>query len=176
MLIGLLPSTVTLRFFKYFSSSLYGCLAPVLLKSKVMNKTGPSISDSLGTGVGLSVAGPIAGAVFSLVKVYGKVAAAVDDLAAASFFTGSQTWGLKFRGEDEEAVPIGLFSSGCSMGSMIVAGPGAEELPKAKLMTACWPSLPVPADVGKGPKSDFAGTLSVACCVLSNDSEGDGVD
>lgn len=34
----------------------------------MINKTGPSISDSLGTGVGLSVAGPIAGNVFSLVR------------------------------------------------------------------------------------------------------------
>ena len=139
-----------------------------------MNKTGPSISDSLGTGVGLSVAGPIAGAVFSLVKEYGKVAAGLDDLVAASFFEGSGTWGLKFRGEGEEAVPICLFSSGDSMGSVIVAGPGAEELPKPELMTPCWPSLSVPGGVGKGPKSDFAGRLSVACwstCVLSTGSD-----
>lgn len=33
-----------------------------------MKSTGPSISDSLGMGVGLSVAGPIAGAVFCLVR------------------------------------------------------------------------------------------------------------
>ena len=137
MLIGLLPSTVTLRFFKYFSSSLYGCLAPVLLKSNVMNKTGPSISDSLGTGVGLSVAGPIAGAVFSLVKKCGKVASALDDLDASSFFEGSQTWGSKFRGANEDAVPVFLFSSECSIGSVVVTGPGADELPNPKLMTAC---------------------------------------
>lgn len=80
MLIGLLPSTDTLRFLKYFSSSLYGCLAPVLLKSKVINKTGPSISDSLGTGVGLSVAGPIAGTVLSLVRGGGEGTFGVVDL------------------------------------------------------------------------------------------------
>ena len=137
MLIGLLPSTVTFRFFKYFSSSLYGCLAPVLLKSKVMNKTGPSSSDSLGTGVGLSVAGPIAGAVFSLVKKCGKVAFALDGLVASSFFKGSCTWGSKFRGEDEEAVAICLFSLGCSIGSVVVAGPDGDEVPDPKLMTAC---------------------------------------
>lgn len=40
----------------------------MLLKSSVINSAGPCISECFGTGVGLSVAGPIAGAVFSLVR------------------------------------------------------------------------------------------------------------
>ncbi len=40
----------------------------MLLKSNVINSAGPCISDCFGTRVGLSVAGPIAGAVFSLVR------------------------------------------------------------------------------------------------------------
>ena len=47
-----------------------------------MNRTGPSISDSLRTGVGLSVAGPIAGTVFSLVRGGGEVASGVGEIFA----------------------------------------------------------------------------------------------
>lgn len=63
---GLSPSTVTFRFFKYFSSILYGCLAPFVRRS-VISKTF-SDSASLDRGVGLSVEGPIAGAICSRLR------------------------------------------------------------------------------------------------------------
>ena len=137
MLIGLLPSTVTLRFRRYFSSSLYGCLAPVLLKSKVMNRTGPSISDSLGTGVGLSVAGPIAGAVLTLVRGEGVVGSGVGGFLGWIIFKGSRTWGSKFKGEGEDCVPICPFSLEYSIGSVVVAGAAAGMLPEPTLVTPC---------------------------------------
>lgn len=163
MLIGLLPSTVTLRFRRYFSSSLYGCLAPVLLKSKVMNKTGPSISDSLGTGVGLSVAGPIAGAVFSLVREGGVVASGFGSLFALVDFKCSPTWGSKSNGDSEDCMAVCLFSFEYSIRSVVVAGTGAGIFPDPALVTPCWPSSLASADVGKGPNMDLAGTSSAVC-------------
>ncbi len=62
-----------------------------------MYNTGPSISDSFGTGVGLSVAGPIAGAVFSLNKG-GKDSLFMPlDLLVWIGLEDSWLWGLKFR-------------------------------------------------------------------------------
>ncbi len=60
MRIGLLSGTLTFLFFRYFSSILYGCLAPVG-KSNVITSVGPVESASLGIGVGWSDEGPIAG-------------------------------------------------------------------------------------------------------------------
>lgn len=179
MLIGLFPSTVTLRFRRYFSSSLYGCLAPVLLKSKVMNKTGPSISDSLGTGVGLSVAGPIAGAVFSLVRGGGVVSSGVGGLFAWTVFKGSGIWGSKFKGEGEDCVPFCPFSLEYSIGSAAAAGAGADIFADATLVTPCWPTSLASADAGNGPNRDFVGTsptFSWSARALSIGFEDDDVD
>lgn len=57
MLYGSLASTCTLRFFKYFSSILYGCRAPVVSNNVIMH-TGPS--ELSGFAAGVSVEGPIA--------------------------------------------------------------------------------------------------------------------
>lgn len=57
MLYGSIASTFTLRFFKYFSSILYGCRAPVV-SSKVITTTGPL--ELSGFAAGTSVEGPIA--------------------------------------------------------------------------------------------------------------------
>lgn len=83
MLSGFIPSTVTLRFRKYRSSILKGCLAPVG-KSRVIMMAGPEDGSSCTEGA--SMAGPIAslpfrkslgtmGAVSSVVK---EVWVAVD--------------------------------------------------------------------------------------------------
>ena len=60
MWIGLLSATSTFLFFRYFSSILYGCLAPVG-NSNVITSVGPVESLSLVVGVGWSEAGPMAG-------------------------------------------------------------------------------------------------------------------
>lgn len=57
MLYGSMASTVTLRFFRYFSSILYGCRAPVVSNS-MMTTTGPF--ELSGFAAGVSVEGPIA--------------------------------------------------------------------------------------------------------------------
>ena len=57
MLYGSIASTVTLRFFKYFSSILYGCLAPVV-RSSIITSTGPF--ELSGAAAGVSVEGPMA--------------------------------------------------------------------------------------------------------------------
>jgi len=50
-------STLILRFFRYFSSILYGCLAP-LVRSSIITSTGPLVLSGFAAGV--SVDGPIA--------------------------------------------------------------------------------------------------------------------
>lgn len=50
-------STLMLRFFRYFSSILYGCLAP-LVRSSIITSTGPLVLSGFAAGV--SVDGPIA--------------------------------------------------------------------------------------------------------------------
>lgn len=57
MLSGFMLSTVTLRFRKYRSSILKGCLAPVG-KSRVIMRAGPEAGS--GCTEGASIAGPIA--------------------------------------------------------------------------------------------------------------------
>lgn len=57
MLYGSMFSTLTLRFFRYFSSILYGCLAP-LVRSSIITRTGPFVLSGFAAGV--SVDGPMA--------------------------------------------------------------------------------------------------------------------
>ena len=57
MLYGSIASTLTFRFFKYLSSILYGCLAP-LVRSNVITTTGPL--EVSGFAASVSVEGPIA--------------------------------------------------------------------------------------------------------------------
>lgn len=67
MLYGSIASTLTFRFFKYLSSILYGCLAP-LVRSNVITTTGPL--EVSGFAAGVSVEGPIA-SVSAQVRVAG---------------------------------------------------------------------------------------------------------
>src|SRR5690242_3783567 len=60
MLYGSISSTVTLRFLRYFSSILYGCLAPVV-SSSIMTTVGPLLLS--GFAAGPSVEGPRAASV-----------------------------------------------------------------------------------------------------------------
>lgn len=70
MFAGLLSSTLTLRFFKYLSSILYGCLAPFVNNSVIIN-IGPNMtSGSCGKGGGFSVEGPLVGKAFCCIEVY----------------------------------------------------------------------------------------------------------
>jgi hypothetical protein len=78
MLYGSMFSTSTLRFLRYFSSILYGCLAPVEGRSSIMTTTGPF--EVSGTAAGVSVEGPIA-SVSARFKVVGGAGFA-DDVAA----------------------------------------------------------------------------------------------
>ena len=76
MLYGSMSSTVTLRFFRYLSSILYGCLAPVVSKS-IITTVGPLVLS--GFAAGPSVEGPRAASVsvrFSSLRAGG---AADDD-------------------------------------------------------------------------------------------------
>ena len=59
-----------------------------------MNSTCPSISESLGTGVGLSVAGPIAGTVLCLVR---------EGIGAKIDLEGSCAGGLAWDGSEFRA-------------------------------------------------------------------------
>lgn len=60
MLYGSISSTVTLRFLRYFSSILYGCLAPVV-RSNMITTVGPLVLS--GFAAGPSVEGPSAASV-----------------------------------------------------------------------------------------------------------------
>ena len=76
MLYGSIPSTVTLRFFRYLSSILYGCLAPVVSKS-IITSVGPLVLS--GFAAGPSVEGPRAASVsvrFSSLRLEGCVLSA----------------------------------------------------------------------------------------------------
>jgi hypothetical protein len=77
-LYGFISSTCILRFFRYFSSILYGCLAPVVRRS-IMTNVGPLLLSGLAAGP--SVEGPSAASVsvrFSSLRA----GVAVDDDAA----------------------------------------------------------------------------------------------
>jgi hypothetical protein len=58
MLYGSMSATSTPRFLRYFSSILYGCLAPVDGRSSIITTTGPF--EASGTAAGVSVEGPMA--------------------------------------------------------------------------------------------------------------------
>jgi hypothetical protein len=74
MLYGSISSTVTSRFLRYFSSILYGCLAPVEGSSNIITTTGPF--DVSGIAAGVSVEGPIA-SVSARVRLVGGAGFAV---------------------------------------------------------------------------------------------------
>lgn len=85
MLNGSIPSTCTLRFFRYFSSILYGCLAPVVRRS-IITSVGPLLLS--GIAAGPSVEGPRAASVsvrFSSLRTGG---AADDDTAGCALSDG----------------------------------------------------------------------------------------
>ena len=73
-----MSSTTTLRFLRYLSSILYGCLAPVEGSSSIMTTTGPF--ELSGFAAGVSVEGPIASVSARLRFVGG--AGFVGDVAA----------------------------------------------------------------------------------------------
>src|SRR5689334_22180768 len=84
MLYGFISSTCMLRFFRYFSSILYGCLAPDIRRSIITN-VGPLLLS--GFAAGPSVEGPRAASVsvrFSSLRAGG----AVDDAAGCALSDG----------------------------------------------------------------------------------------
>jgi len=81
MLYGSMFSTLILRFLRYFSSILYGCLAP-LVRSSMMTSTGPLVLSGFEAGV--SVEGPMA-SVSARFKAVGGAGFADDEGAAGAF-------------------------------------------------------------------------------------------
>ena len=79
MLYGSISSTVTLRFFRYFSSILYGCLAPVVSNSMITT-VGPLLLS--GFAAGPSVEGPRAASVSVRFRSLRGGGAADDDASA----------------------------------------------------------------------------------------------
>jgi hypothetical protein len=103
MLYGSMFSTLTFRFFRYFSSILYGCLA-LLVRSSIITSTGPFVLSGFAAGV--SVDGPMAS-------------------VSARFKAGG---GASFAG-DEEAPGASsgvLGSTSCAVGAAIGAAAGAS--------------------------------------------------
>ena len=91
MLSGFMPSTVTLRFRRYRSSILKGCLAPVG-KSRVIMTAGPE--DGSCCIDGASMAGPIASLPFR--KSLGEevaVSSVVKDVCVAVDWMWLSDWG-----------------------------------------------------------------------------------
>lgn len=84
MLYGSMASIATLRFFKYLSSILYGCLAPVV-RSSIITNTGPF--ELSGAAAGVSVEGPMA-SVSERFRLAGVAGFADDDGAGCVFSEG----------------------------------------------------------------------------------------
>jgi hypothetical protein len=84
-------STVTLRFLRYFSSILYGCLAPVV-KSNMITTVGPL--ELSGFAAGVSVEGPMASVSvrFSSARVAGCAEVGTTG-CVLSADVDSETWG-----------------------------------------------------------------------------------
>jgi len=140
MWIGLLSDTLTFLFFRYFSSILYGCLAPVG-KSNVITSVGPDASVSLGIGVGWSDEGPIAGLVAWVVHgtPVGEAAWEVPALgelvegAAGDDVTAPRTDGpdedcAGSEGSDLESSPSRSAAMSCNFSGLGALGRGSSLL------------------------------------------------
>ena len=112
-------STLTLRFFRYFSSILYGCLEP-LVRSSIITSTGPLVLSGFAAGV--SVDGPMA-SVSARFKAEGGAGFADGEAAAgaSSEVLGSTVCGVE--------VAIGAVAGAASVACVVVstgAGPAPD--------------------------------------------------
>jgi hypothetical protein len=85
--LSVVPGIVTLRFVRYLSSILYGCLAPDV-SSNVITRTGTSLSPATGE------AGPVTGTMLSAAVAGGNcvdkgLATGLEERAACSFVAES---------------------------------------------------------------------------------------
>jgi hypothetical protein len=108
MLYGSISSTVTSRFFRYFSSILYGCRAPVEGRSSIITTTGPF--EASGTAAGVSVEGPIA-SVSARVRLVGGAVFAVDMTTVCEVEAGIVS---EVCGTAISAGPVATAAEGCA--------------------------------------------------------------
>lgn len=125
---------------------------PVLVNNNVINSTGPSISDSFGTGVGLSVAGPIAGAVFSLVRAGIVVCLGLAGLFSEVGDIDALAIGAKFRAGMEGLAVLGWVPFEDSTWSVLVVGGMPDFCAEPVAVVARWSILSCAG--GKGPNSE----------------------
>lgn len=143
-----MASTVMLRFFRYRSSILYGCRAPVV-SSSIMTMTGPFVVS--GFDVGVSVDGPIASdsARVRLAGASASTAAGTDGAAGsgAICMLCSCVWGVA------ASIDGGLAASGtCAV--VFVDGGSPADAGNVLSSTGLVDNAPFPLLVGREP----------ACC------------